>query len=149
MKIGCFGSLALFAALVTALIWPYLSFESDANRNQFKAAWTARLRPCRILPAVKALPQPRRGSLDCRVFADGSWIAVAWHCFHDEEYATGKWGTLSGVWDGAVLRDSTGRMFWTTHHFCGYEGFSEEFLYVPAKSLGQFYKHAAFGRRAI
>ena len=130
-------------ALLAAVGWTFLPFASRANQSHFKAVWVDRLRQCHTLQDIKALPQPKPGSLDTRVFADGSWVAISWHCIHDEE------NTPGGEWDGAVLRDSTGQVYWTNYHFCGYEGFSAEFLNIPAKSLPQFYQNVGFKRAFV
>ena len=109
----------------------------------FKAVWVGRLRQCHTLQQVKALPQPKLGHLNTRVFADGSWVAISWHCFHDEE------DVPSGKWDGGVMRDSTGQMYWTPYHFCGDEGFWADFRNVPAKTLSQFSQKAVFPRTPV
>ncbi len=70
------------------------------------------------------------GNLNTIVFDGGEWVAIAWHSIHD----------LGGEWDGSVLLDSDGNLHWSDYHFCGYEGFSSQFLKVPASSLKQFYK---------
>ncbi len=144
--VTCLSIVGVLAALVLFVIWSYLPFECNANRDRFKAAATSRFRQCRTLRDIKVLPPLAPEGLDSRVFADGSWVAIDWHCFHDEEYTIGKYGTLSGEWDGGVLRDSDGHLYWTDYHFCGYEGFSAEFLGVPAKSLKQFYASIGFNR---
>ena len=147
--VTCLSTVGVLSAIILFVIWPYLPFDCDANRDRFKAAATSRFRQCHTLRDIKALPPLAPGGLDTRVFADGSWVAIDWHCFHDEEYVMGKYGALSGEWDGGMLRDNAGHLYWTDYHFCGYEGFSAEFLGVPAQSLKQFYATIGFKRIAV
>ena len=147
--VTCLSTVGVLSAIILFVIWPYLPFDCGANRDRFKAAATSRFRQCHTLRDIKALPPLAPGGLDTRVFADGSWVAIDWHCFHDEEYVTGKYGALSGEWDGGMLRDSASHLYWTDYHFCGYEGFSAEFLGIPAKTLKQFYANIGFKRVAV
>lgn len=97
------GGLPLLIVLIASAAWTFLLFATRANKSQFKAVWECHLRQCHSLQEMKALPQPKRGSLNTRVFADGTWVAISWHCFRYEE------NTPGGEWVGGILRDSTGR----------------------------------------
>lgn len=108
---------------------------------QFKAYWVSRLRACKSLQDAQTLSkQDLPGHCDTRAFADGSWVVIAWHSFHDVENSL---LFFVGDWDGAVLRDSEGRLLWTDEHFCGYEGFYGE-VDVKASSLKEWYKRIEF-----
>lgn len=138
-KIKGIVGVILIGLLLVGLVWPRLPFNKmetkQVTQQQFKSHWIAELQQHLSLQDVKAIStQGQVGYLNTRTFSDGSWVAVAWHNMHDE----------GNEWDGSVLWDSNGKLYWSDHHFCGQGIFRSEFLDIPANSLNQFYKVGKF-----
>ena len=103
-----------------------------AHQRNFRAGWVRRLENCRTEAAVRKLRKPSIGELEMRTFHDGSWIAVAWRCSHDDDVDG------AGEWDQDIFCDSSGHVYTSTHHFCGHEGFAAEFLHDPSTSASAY-----------
>lgn len=121
--LGCAGA---------GLFLGYLHVARSHAAGRFASRWAARWPS---YAAKEPLPETAHDAKLLRMrFPDGAWLAVAEHDVHD--------GGLE--WDEAVFYDSRGRLSYTSHHFCGWEGLEADLLPVrSARTLDEAYVRAA------
>lgn len=105
--------------------------ESIHEQEQFRNRWLSILETVKSPVDFDADTVTLAENKVIRTFPDNSWIAVVSHNIHE-----------GGEWDRTLLKDSTGAVWQSSHHFCGYEGLHGEIFSVEGTTLKQFHQNA-------
>lgn len=118
-------SLMCFLTVLANWLWSFVN-----SKDAFVKDWISTFNQCKTVSRIQNLPRDKRPDLIVvRRFPDQQWVAAV----------ADSTCSRAGGWDAAVFYDSRGRLHQTEHHFCGYEGLTDDINRIKANSLAEFY----------